>query len=329
MTPEITEHDRDVYLGLAATADVEAATDFAFDLIDRGVDFSAVVRDLLVPAQLEVGRRWETNEWNVAQEHAATAVTDAVLATVASAITPVRSGDEHLVVACAEGEYHTMPVRMATELLKAAGWKVTFVGPSSPAHHLGEFIAQVKPTAAAIACSVPIFLAGARRSIDAAHVAGVPAYAAGRAFGSDAHRAKRLGADGWFASHTELIEWERDDPPPMPREHVALEAARAGIVEDAFEELAERIPAVREYTAEQVARSCEDLDYTLQFLSSALLVDDESVFDDYVDWAANVLEARGVPRPVLAMSLTCLDEVLPAGTETARSLLQNAAARVS
>lgn len=330
MTAKVTDQDLSDYLALATDADVEAATDFALDLLERGVDSDTLISTLLVPAQLEVGRRWETNEWNVAQEHAATAVTDAVLAAVASSIASVRSGEGHLVVACAEGEYHTMPTRMATELLRSAGWKVTFIGPSTPAAHLRDFVASVNPSGVAVACSVPIFLAGARRTIDAVREVGVPAYAAGRGFGTDDYRARRLGADGWFASTTELVQWPRtDEAPPVPPEHLALEAARPDVVRRAFKELCARMPAVSQYNDDQLDRTREDFDYTLQFLSAAVLVEDDRLFDDYVDWALGLLEARNVPRPVLATSLECLLAALPRELDTARSLLNGAIKRLS
>ena len=330
MTAAVTDQDLSEYLALAAEADVEAATDFALDLLERGVDFDTLISGLLVPAQLEVGRRWETNEWNVAQEHAATAVTDAVLAALASSIASVRSGLGHLIVACAESEYHTMPTRMGAELLRSAGWKVTFIGPSTPAEHLRDFVASVRPSGVAVACSVPIFLAGARRTIDAVREVGVPAYAAGRGFGTDDYRARRLGADGWFANTSELVELPRtEEAPPVPPEHLALEAARPDVVDGAFKELCARVPAVAEYTDAQLARTREDFDYTLQFLSASVLVDDDRLFDDYVDWALGLLEARHVPRPVLATSFECLVTALPGDLATARSLLTGAVKRLT
>ena len=88
-------------------------------------------------------------------------------------------------------------VRMAAEVLRTHGWLVTFLGASTPADHLRRFVDEVGAIGVVVSCSVPIFLSGALRSVQAAQAAGVPVLAGGRAFGPDDLRARRLGADGW------------------------------------------------------------------------------------------------------------------------------------
>src|SRR5687767_1071937 len=69
----------DRFLASLDRRDRRAATRQALRLLDTGHTVEDIVVGLLAPAQVEVGRRWETNRWNVAQEHAATAITDSVL----------------------------------------------------------------------------------------------------------------------------------------------------------------------------------------------------------------------------------------------------------
>jgi methanogenic corrinoid protein MtbC1 len=139
-------------------------------LLEAGVTVQELVLNLLGPAQAEVGRRWETNQWSVADEHAATAISDAILATLAWR---VDAPDDHgqVVVTCAEGEWHSLPARMAAEVLRLQGWPVTFLGAFTPADHLRRFLTEVRPTGVLISCSVPIYLVGAQRSIQAAQAA--------------------------------------------------------------------------------------------------------------------------------------------------------------
>ena len=73
---------------------------------------------------------------------------------------------------------------MASELLGLRGWDVTFLGPSVPADDLAAHLRQLLPDAAGLSCSVPLFLKGALRSIDACRAAGVPVIAGGAGFGA-------------------------------------------------------------------------------------------------------------------------------------------------
>ena len=53
------------------------------ETIDDGHSVLTLVQRLLAPAQLQVGELWATDAWSVAQEHAATAVSEAVLTSLA------------------------------------------------------------------------------------------------------------------------------------------------------------------------------------------------------------------------------------------------------
>ncbi|MHB8342532.1 MAG: B12-binding domain-containing protein [Mycobacteriales bacterium] len=61
---------------------------------------TALILELLAPAQLAVGLHWRSAKWTVADEHAATAVIDAALAAIESSTSVVRPGGAVL-VACA------------------------------------------------------------------------------------------------------------------------------------------------------------------------------------------------------------------------------------
>jgi hypothetical protein len=136
-----------------------------------------------------------------------------------------------IVVACVEGEWHSLPARMASELLRLRGWDVTFLGPSVPADDLAARVRQLAPDAVGLSCSVPLFLKGANRSIVACRAVGVPVVAGGTGFGDEGRYAIRLGADGWTADPrlTPAIVGGRAGGGPRPApdgEHLLLEAVR-------------------------------------------------------------------------------------------------------
>ena len=319
--PQITQADVKRFVDHLARRDRKAAVRQALGLLEAGAPVQDLVQVLLGSAQAEVGRRWEANQWSVADEHAATAITDAVLGALGWRIEGAED-QGHVVITCAEGEWHSLPARMAAEVLRLHGWQVTFLGASTPADHLRRFLAEVDAIGVVISCSVPIFLSGAQRSIQAAHAAEIPALVGGRAFGPDDLRARRLGADGWApdtvaAAHL-LMVWRRHPPAvakptasASERESLELEAAGPELVQAAMSELFLRFPPLAGYSENQLARTQEDLGYILQFLEAALLTDDPRIFlDEFLPWLTRVLTARGLPAGVVTVGLEALAAVL-------------------
>jgi methanogenic corrinoid protein MtbC1 len=321
--PRITAADVERFVHALAGRDRKAATRLALGLLEAGATVQELVQGLLGPAQVEVGRRWEANQSSVADEHAATAITDAVLGALAWRIEAAED-QGHVVVTCAEGEWHSLPARMAAEVLRLHGWQVTFLGASTPADHLRRFVAEVGAVGVVISCSVPIFLGGAQRSVQAAQSAGVPVLVGGRGLGPDGLRARRLGADGWapdpVAAADLLGNW-RQQPPTVGKrpagmrdaEPLEIEAARPELVEAAMSELFLRFPPLAGYSEAQLVRTREDLGYILQFLEAALLTDDPRIFlNEFLPWLTRVLTSRGLPAGVVTVGLEALGAVLDA-----------------
>ena len=321
--PRISAAEVERFVNHLARRDRRSAVRQALGLADAGASVQDLVQGLLGPAQVEVGRRWEANRWSVADEHAATAITDTVLAALAWRIEAAED-QGHVVVTCAEGEWHSLPARMVAEVLRVRGWLVTFLGASTPADHLRRFLAEVKPVGVVVSCSVPIFLSGALRSVQAAQAEGVPVLVGGRAFGADELRAVRLGADGWAPDAAAAVRllgaWRRQPPAVGTRpvgmrdaEPLELEAARPELVEAAMSELFLRFPPLAGYSENQLARTREDLGYILQFLEAALLTDDRRLFlEEFLPWLTGVLTSRGLPAGVVAVGLEALGAALDA-----------------
>jgi methanogenic corrinoid protein MtbC1 len=306
-----------------------AATRQAFNLLDAGHTVEEVILGLLAPAQAEVGRRWERNQWNVAQEHASTAITDTVLGALTVRIA-ARPTHGHVVVTCAEGEWHSLPARLFAELLGLRGWRVTFLGASTPAAHLRRFLDDDEDDtmAVAVSCSAATTIGGAHRLVEAAHNAGVPALVGGRGMGPDGRRAFAVGAEGWAPDASQaaqlLHSWVSEPPDPLPipvfgHEHLELEARQPELVETALIELLSRYPLFAGLPEEQLAEVRLALTYTLQFLQASLLTGDATLFlDEYLPWLTGVLTSRGLPVEVVREALDVLAMTLdqPFGTST-------------
>lgn len=290
-----------------------------------------VAAALLSEIQREVGRRWQTEEWTVADEHAATALVDRALATIAYESRAEQRHAGQVVVTCGEDEWHVLPGRMLAEQLRHDGWDTVFLGGSLPGTHLERYLERNRPVAVAVSCSVAIQLGGARRTIAACHAAGAPAIVGGAGFGQDDVRATALGADAWApdADHASavLTTWA-ERPPHLASPSVddrlpqALADRREATVESAMITLARRFPPMLEFSKGQVARTREDFDYILRFVEAALLTADDSIVLEFADWLSSVLTSRGLPETIVAMSFEILEGELPADFAEAKRILR-------
>lgn len=269
------------------TLDREAVVDRVRGL---GAPLADVVCELLAPAQVEVGRRWEVGERSVTWEHAATAITDvALLAAAAEArMAPPRG---RVLVACAEREWHSMPARMLGELLRERGWDAVLVGANAPADALVDTIREQDVFALLVSCTMTVHLPGAWRAVQAGHRAGVPVLVGGAAF-ADPARAGRLGADASSDGAGETAEllllWWRERPAPaedvvVEPEHLRLLAVAPDLVH----------AGVVESPASDRDRVREDLSDVVALLAAAVLVHDGSVLREGVQWRARYRASRG------------------------------------
>lgn len=327
----------EMYLATLDPPDVAAARRMANRSVHRDMGAEAFVEQVLVPAQEEVGRRWQSNEYTVPQEHAATAVTEAVLATLAAQAPPARSIPGRIVSGCVEGEWHTLPLRMVSDTLVTQGRDVVYLGPSVPSPQLTGFLRDLDPVALLASCTAANRFAGARRTIEAAHAAGVPVVIGGRALGTNSARADSLGADAWASSASTvggvLARWT-DRRPELAHaseagpEQAPLEHPRPALVEECLGLLLERQPRLREMTDIQVDRTREDLSCIMQFCGAALVSHDPTVLHEFTIWLRDLLAARGVPAASVKAGYDAIAEVLGSGFPSTRRMLAASSALI-
>ncbi|MGW1275016.1 cobalamin-binding protein, partial [Streptomyces sp. NPDC002491] len=94
------------------------------------------------------------------------------------------------------------------------------------------------------------------------------------------------------------------------QEYTLVKGNRATLVRQCVSDLDERWPAMRSYTAAQRERTAEDLAHIVDFLATALYVDDADLFTTFTTWSAGILTARRVPAHGLRLGLGILAERL-------------------
>ena len=312
------------YLALLSVGDGPGARGFTGDLLRRGIDPAAVVEQVLAPAQREVGERWYRGEWSVADEHAATGVSEGALG-----VLPPQADGRTVLFVAPEGEWHALPARMAAAA--ATGVAARVLGPGLPAEHLQRYLELQAPALVALSCTMSTNLLAAARSIAAAHAAGVPVVAGGRAVGAGPARALRRGADAWAASAGDLADLHptvRGAVEAVPHEAVEADAVPDELLVLALERQAGAATWVRAMNDRQRRHSVDDLRWLARHAAAALACDDPTVLDDLLAWLDPLLRDRGVPATVLPDGARFLADALEPRTAAVADLLRGAADRL-
>jgi MerR family transcriptional regulator, light-induced transcriptional regulator len=121
-----------------------AAGQEAFDRLFGGRSLDAALRDVVLPVLHEVGERWARGKITVAQEHFATELITGRLRGLA------REWDRGLgpraVLACPAGERHDVGLLCCGLALDSRGWRVTYLGPDTPADALETVVVALDPS---------------------------------------------------------------------------------------------------------------------------------------------------------------------------------------
>jgi methanogenic corrinoid protein MtbC1 len=309
----------EAYLKHAVRGDGRAGVRMALDFIDNGVPSSDVIVNLLAAAQREAGERWLANQWTVAEEHLVSGVSQKALDAIAHTIEPPAT-DALIVVACAEGDWHSLPGQMLAEMLRAQGFPVAFLGASTPADHVGAFLSRQRPDALAVSCNLARSFGGVTRLADAAHRQHIPVLAGGRGLGCQPARAARLGADAWAAGIDGAVAvlrgWQHEppqvsaEPTPFTTAAARLDVCAVEIAAEALRSLAAGYPPASSLSEGQLDRTRDDLASITRVTAAARLVGDPTVLTDMLDWLRTFLVNRRVEPVVLNAGLCALAPVI-------------------
>ncbi|MBU3867055.1 cobalamin-dependent protein [Streptomyces sp. 4503] len=312
-----------------AGPDEDGALELATGLVTGGVNAEDVLLGLVAPAQVRVGERWESGEWTVAQEHAATHVSRLAVDAIASAArtggtarTPAGADPlRHVLVACSDGEWHVLPSHILTEVLRLRGFEVRSLGGSVSPHELLSDVHQNGPDVVALSCTLSWNLPLAHRQIETCRCAGVPVMTGGPGFGPEGTWAYALGADLYAADARGAAEALLHRWPPVTCGESSVQAAAveayAALVRQRPELLAhvthalhDVLPGLRSRSGMAHEEAADFLGRLLDSLAAAVFVADDRVFTGHLAFAATYLSARSVhPRCLLVLTDALTDHL--------------------
>jgi MerR family transcriptional regulator, light-induced transcriptional regulator len=154
------------YLAAALSGSRLKARSVVDQALAAGVDIRAIYLHIFQPALREVGCLWQENRISVADEHVATAITQALMAQLhGQTSTGVRGSRGSMIAACMDSERHEVGLRMVCDLVEREGWDTTFLGAGVPTESLVEMVRERRPDALAFSVSLAPHLSRLARTI--------------------------------------------------------------------------------------------------------------------------------------------------------------------
>lgn len=207
--------DSTLFLDALKRGDRRNADHIVDRVLDRGDGLRGLYLGVIQPAMQEVGRLWQENELTVAEEHLASAITQAAMGRAFERVYRWHeSRNPTMIAACVDDERHQMGLRMLCDLLELDGWDTAYLGASVPIESLVSMVQKRKPTVVALSATIAPHLPRLRAAIEAIRSASIDhqplIVAGGRAINGDAKLAARLGADMTASDAAGAVEQLRE-----------------------------------------------------------------------------------------------------------------------
>ena len=135
--------------------DPAKAEAIAAEAVQKGVSVEVFYARVIAPAQEWIGELWQSDDASIAIEHLATAISQGVMARLFPRLlkAEIRSRAK-VMLAAAEGEQHTLGLRMVADTLEGAGFDVRYLGADVPVDSVIEACRVHEPAALGLTVSM-------------------------------------------------------------------------------------------------------------------------------------------------------------------------------
>ncbi|MCW8890861.1 MAG: cobalamin-dependent protein [Sedimenticola sp.] len=157
--PELTKN----FALMISQGDRAKSRELYFDQLQQGPTLAQTNLELLQPSLYEIGRRWQTNQLSVAQEHMATAICQSLMAQGFGKVSFAPSTGKHAVFTAVEGAQHALGIQMVADGFEEAGWRCDYLGANTPLTDLITFLDREKPDLLGLSATLPVDITRARQ----------------------------------------------------------------------------------------------------------------------------------------------------------------------
>ncbi len=279
-------------LGLLITAldghDSSSAAAVVDKALSNGARPAELMDDLIGPVQRWVGEQWETGRWTVQDEHRATNTIAHIIEAMRARAKPPKR--QRVMVASAEGEWHTLPSLMVACALELAGFEIRVFEAPIPSGQILSAIHEFGPSCVVISCVMAANLPGLRRTAVVVRDAGVPVVVGGSLVNAQRH--PHVGgnqAAGTIQTAASAVESAGTLSGPVPPLRHGS-AAGYDWMEWSRDAIAGRLGGQFGALSQE---SKTDVLWMLKSLHATLLCDEPSILADHIAWQRRRTKVRG------------------------------------
>jgi methanogenic corrinoid protein MtbC1 len=142
------------YVAALLRGERDVASQLILDESGRGTAVRDLYLHVFQPAQYELGRLWQLNQINVAQEHYCSAATQLIMSQLYPRIFGAKKNRGTLVAACVAGDLHEIGARMVSDLFEMDGWHTHYLGASVPTASIIQTVVRLKATVLALSATI-------------------------------------------------------------------------------------------------------------------------------------------------------------------------------
>jgi len=132
-----------------------------------GMTIPALYADVLMRAQIEIGRMWQLDVIHVAEEHMSSRITEQVMSIVSARMKRKPKIGKRVLITTASGDLHDIGVRMVADHFELEGWDVLYLGASTPAEDVAETVQEYGVDLVGVAAKLVLHVGPAAELIDA------------------------------------------------------------------------------------------------------------------------------------------------------------------
>lgn len=192
------------YLLAVLEGDRHRASRVVLDAIPDRITVEQAYREVLVPAEIELGRMWHLNELTVGEELFATSVTEMVIAQLYALIDRKPWNGKVLLASPTETNRHGIGIRIISDFFEMEGWRVILLDQPLPGLEFAQTCKTFKADVVALSASMSVHLRSAMHLIQAVRsepgLEHVKVLVGGMAFMDSDDLWQRVGADGYASS---------------------------------------------------------------------------------------------------------------------------------
>lgn len=101
-----------------------------------------------------IGTWWTVGAIDVGQEHLASAIVERLMARSLHYSAPPRTGALSAVLGCPPGNWHSLGLRMVSDMLRLSGWNTYYLGANVPIESYISAVREHKPKAVLFSCPI-------------------------------------------------------------------------------------------------------------------------------------------------------------------------------